>query len=148
MFAGSVGLIAMSTSLSPLSASPSFDMFTSVWTRGAACAADAPKISASAANAVASTRSLISPSLFRSREGRAYLCAEWPTRGDSLSGRDALGRLEQLVPGTEVHARTPELLAGRPLELVDRRPARLHERLAFPLRKERLDRVGRDLLAV
>jgi 1-deoxy-D-xylulose-5-phosphate synthase len=36
MFDGFVGLIAMSTSLSPLSAGPSFDMFASVKTRGAA----------------------------------------------------------------------------------------------------------------
>src|SRR2546422_968061 len=49
MFCGFVGLIAMSTSLSPLSAGPSFEMFVVVRTRGPPWAAAAPTANASAA---------------------------------------------------------------------------------------------------
>src|SRR5262249_15298933 len=38
---------------------------------------------------------------------------------------DPLGSLQELVPRAQLHAGSPELLAGRPLELVDRRPARV-----------------------
>src|SRR5712691_2541851 len=122
MFAGFVGLIAMSTSLSPLSAGPSFDMFASVTIPGAACAAVAPKIRDSAANAQASTRILISPLLFSSPVSAELSAGQnGVTREDSRRclGSHALGGFEQLFPGAELHSRTTDLLPGRLLALVD-----------------------------
>src|SRR5262245_38035245 len=54
-------------------------------------------------------------------------------------------RLEQLVPRAELDPRATELLARGPLELVDRRPAGVDDRLDPALAEQRLDRVRRRL---
>ncbi len=63
-------------------------------------------------------------------------------------GRDALRCLEQLVPRPQLHSRTTQLLARGPLELVDRRPARIEDRANASLREQRLRRLGAGLLLV
>src|SRR5919109_2027076 len=61
---------------------------------------------------------------------------------------DPFGRLEQLVPGAELHTWAPELLAGGALELVDRRPAGLQHRTRAARCERCLDRLGRRLVLV
>src|SRR5438093_2592637 len=140
MLARFVGLIATSTSLSPLSAGPSLDTFARVWNLGVACAADVPKTSASPATATASKRALILRLPRRpSRKSTRLL---------PRLGGDLFCSLEQLVPREQLDARTPELLARSPLALVDRGPAGIEDRSNPTLGEQGLDRVGSGRLPV
>src|SRR5205807_9343026 len=58
---------------------------------------------------------------------------------------DALGGLEQLLPAPQLDARTAELLAGGTLDLVDREPAAVHDRVDASLCKQRFHGFGRGL---
>src|SRR5712691_3961942 len=108
MFCGFAGLIAMSTSLSPLSAGPSFEMFVVVRTREPPWAAAAPTANASATKSAPRILSLNSPSSV-ALSPSASLTPRFAQRLGRRLG-DPLGGVEQLVPRAELHARAPELL--------------------------------------
>src|SRR5512132_3336188 len=133
MFDGFVGLIAMSSSLSPLSSCVTFTTFC---TR-AACAADTPTASISAAAAASKIFTFTRPSP-RSLPVRPSLA-----RSGGLG--HAVGCGEQLVPRPELDPGPAELFAGRALELVDGRPAGIEDGARVALGEQRFDRFGRRL---
>src|SRR2546422_11073548 len=116
MFCGFVGLIAMSTSLSPLSAGPSFEMFVVVRTREPPWAAVAPTANASATTSAPRILGFNSPSSVGLRVRAASLTPRFAQRLGRRLG-DPFGGLEELVPRAKLHARASELLARGPLEL-------------------------------
>src|ERR1700755_1304354 len=126
MFEGLVGLIAMSSSLSPLSSSVTLTGLATL----TACAAETPITSASAATTA------IEILRFTRRSPFGPQMSPSVTRSGAFG--DPFGRLAELVPGAELDSRAAELLAGGALELVDRHPPAVDDGAHPPLGQQRL----------